>query len=44
VAPLHRAVALAQEEPVAVVVEKDLGLDVARLVEVLLDVDGGLPK
>ena len=39
-AALDRAVALAEEEHVAVGVGKDLRLDVARVLEVALDVDG----
>ena len=38
-APLDRALALAEVHHVAVVVADDLELDVARVLEVLLDVD-----
>ena len=40
VAALQRAVALAEMDGVALAVAEDLHLDVARLLEVLLDVDG----
>ena len=39
VAALHRAVALAEMDDVAVRVAEDLDLDVARVLDVLLDVD-----
>jgi len=42
VAALDRAVALAEEEHVAVAVREHLGLHVARILEVALDVDGGV--
>ena len=42
VAPLDRAVALAEVDDVAVRVGEDLHLDVARILEVLLDVDVGV--
>ena len=42
VAPLDRAVALAEMHDVAVRVREDLHLDVARILEVLLDVDVGV--
>ncbi len=42
VAPLDRAVALAEVDDVAVRVREDLHLDVARILEVLLDVDVGV--
>ena len=42
VAPLDGAVALAEMDDVAVAVREDLHLDVARVVEVALDVDGGV--
>ena len=40
--PLDRAVALAEVHDVAVRVGEDLHLDVARILEVLLDVDVGV--
>src|SRR5262252_5687846 len=39
-APLDRALALAQVDDIAVLVRKDLDLDVPGLADVLLDVDG----
>ena len=39
-APLDRAVALAEMNDIAVGVGEDLHLDVARILEVALDVDG----
>ena len=41
-APLHRAVALAEVDDVACVVGEHLHLDVARVGQVALDVDGGV--
>ncbi len=42
VAPLHRAVALAQRDDVAAAVAEELHLDVARTLDVLLDVHAGV--
>jgi hypothetical protein len=44
VAALHGAVALAEVDDVAVRVAEDLELDVARALEVLLDVDGAVAE
>src|SRR5690606_26104514 len=44
VAALHGAVALAEVNHVAVVVREDLDLDVARTLEVLLEVDGAVAE
>src|SRR5204862_7517640 len=41
VAPLDRAVALAEVDHIAMRVREDLNLDVPRILEVTLDVDGG---
>ena len=40
VAPLQRAVALAEVDGVALAVAEDLELDVARVAEIFLDIDG----
>ena len=44
VAPLHRAIALAEVHDVAVVVGHDLKLDVVRVLDQLLDVDAGVAE
>ena len=44
VTALHRTIALAEVDDVAVGVGEDLDFDVARVVEVLLDVDHGVAK
>jgi hypothetical protein len=44
VAALQRAVALAEMDRVALAVAEDLDFDVARLLEILLDIDASLPK
>ena len=44
VAPLHRAVALAQMDDATLIVAQDLNLDMVRILDVFFDIDAGIAE